>query len=110
MLLFLVLVGCCLLLLMVNPLTPAIYTLSLHDALPITRTTRELGARGRIQVGGEHRERFQRAVLREIELQRSGNLLHRLNLRVATNTGDGDTNVNSRTLVQIGRASCRERQ
>ena len=49
-----------------------------------------------VEVGGEHRERLQRAVLGEVELERAGDLLHRLDLRGAADAGDRDAHVDRR--------------
>ena len=46
-----------------------------------------------VEVGGELRERRHLAVLREVEAQRAGDLLHRLDLRVAADAADRDADV-----------------
>ena len=51
----------------------------------------------RVEVGAELRERLQLAVLRIRQLERAGDLLHRLDLRVAADTGYRDAGVDCRT-------------
>ena len=65
----------------------------------------ELLAGGRVEVGGEHRERLHRAELRQVDLQRAGHRLHGLGHRVATDARDRHTDVDRRALVgreQVG--------
>ena len=63
------------------------------------------GLRRGVQVGAEGGERLQLAVLRQVQPQRAGDLLHRLDLRGATDAGHRDADVDGRpdTLVeQVG--------
>ena len=79
--------------------------LRLLQQLGQTRTTVELCLRGRIQVGGEHGEGFQRAVAGKRDLQRAGDLLQCLRLGRATDSRHRDADVDGRTLTcveQIG--------
>ena len=62
----------------------------------------------RIQVGGEHREGGHRAVLRERELERTGDLLHRLGLGGTTDTGHGNTHVDGGTLIRVEQVGLQE--
>src|SRR5699024_1687153 len=55
----------------------------------------------RVEVGGEHREGLERAVLREVELESTGDLLHRLDLRVTADPGDRDTHVDGGADVGV---------
>src|SRR5690606_39460353 len=41
------------------------------------------------------------AELRELEAERAGDLLHRLDLRVAADAGDGDTDVDGRANTRV---------
>ena len=49
-----------------------------------------------VEVGGELREGRELAVLREVEAQLAGDLLHRLGLRVTADAGDRDADVDRR--------------
>ena len=49
--------------------------------------------RGLVEVGAELRERGELAVLREVELQRAGDLLHRLDLRRRADARDREAGV-----------------
>ncbi|KAB5588085.1 Acetylglutamate semialdehyde dehydrogenase [Ceratobasidium theobromae] len=69
----------------------------LHEPL----TAGELLTGGGVEVGGEHREGLHRAVLREGQLERSGDLLHGLDLGGATDSGDGDADVDGGALVGV---------
>ena len=60
-------------------------------------TPLELRLRHRVELGTERRERFELAELREVELQRSGDRLHRLDLRGTADSGDGDADVDRGT-------------
>ena len=53
----------------------------------------ELRLRHRVELGAERRERLELAELREVELQRAGHRLHRLDLRGATDAGHRDAHV-----------------
>src|SRR5690606_12770640 len=57
--------------------------------------------RGRIEIRTEFRERFQLTVLCLVELQRTGHLLHRLDLGVTTHARHGDTHVDSRPHTRV---------
>lgn len=73
----------------------------LYDARALFQTL--LGVR--VQVGAELRERLQLTELRVRQLERTGNLLHRLDLRVAADTGYRNTRVYRRTdtgVEQLG--------
>jgi hypothetical protein len=75
--------------------------LTLLEELDESGALRQLGARRRVQVGGEHRERLEGAVLREVELEAAGDRLHRLDLRGAADPGDRDTHVDGGTDVGV---------
>src|SRR6476619_3679386 len=75
--------------------------LRLLEQLDESRTTGELGSRGGVEVGGEHRERLHGTELREVELESTGDGLHRLDLRSTTDSGDRDTHVDGRTHVGV---------
>ena len=64
--------------------------------------------RRRVEVGREHRERLERAVLREVELQRAGDLLHRLDLRGTTDAGHRDADVDGGALVGVEQVRLQE--
>src|SRR6478736_2824310 len=66
-----------------------------HQAL----TAVELLARGRVEVRGEHREGLHGAELRQVDLERAGDGLHRLRHRRTTHARDRDTHVDGGTLV-----------
>lgn len=73
----------------------------LYDARALFQTL--LGVR--VQVGAELRERLQLTELRVRQLERTGNLLHRLDLRVAADAGYRNTRVYRRTdtgVEQLG--------
>lgn len=70
---------------------------------PLTALQLRLG--GRVQVGCKRRERFQFAVLRQVQTQRAGHLFHGLDLRRTAHAGHRHTDVDGRphTLVeQVG--------
>ena len=71
-------------------------------------TTVQLSLRSRIQIGSEHGEGFQRTVLRQRDLQRAGDLLQGLRLGSATDSGHGDADVHSRTLVRVEQVGLQE--
>src|SRR5665647_2062150 len=75
--------------------------LLLLEQLDEASTLGKLGPRGGVEVGGEHGERLHGAVLREVELESTGDALHRLDLRRPTDTGDRDTHVDSGTHVGV---------
>jgi hypothetical protein len=68
------------------------HVLALLQDLDEARAALELGA-GLVEVGGELREGRHGAVLREVEAERAGDLLHRLDLRVAADAADRDADV-----------------
>ena len=74
---------------------------ALLEQLDEASTLGELGPRGGVEVGGEHGEGLHRAELREVELQTTGDVLHGLDLRGATDSGDGDTHVDRGTHVGV---------
>ena len=61
-----------------------------------------------VKVGTEFWERFQLTVLRLIKFQCSGNFLHRLDLRVTTNTGYRNTYVDRRRTPALNRLVSRK--
>src|SRR5699024_10253109 len=67
------------------------------DAFALCQTRLGVG----VQIGTELRERLQLTVLRIRQLERTGYLLHRLDLCVTTNTGYRDTGVNRRTDAHV---------
>ena len=67
--------------------------LALLEELRQARTTGEQETRRGVEVGTELRERGDFTVLREVELERTGELLHDLRLCGGTDTGDGETDV-----------------
>ena len=82
--------------------------LRLLEQLGQVGTTVQLGLRSRIQIGSEHGEGFQGTVLGQGDLQRAGDLLQRLGLCRATNSGHGDADVDSRTLVRVEQVGLQE--
>ena len=76
----------------------------LHEALAAGQLTAGRG----IQVGGEHREGSHRAVLRERQLERTGDLLHGLGLSSTTNTRHRDAHVDGGTLVRVKQVGLQE--
>src|SRR6187200_2404062 len=75
--------------------------LALLEQLDEASALRELGSRRRVEVGGEHRERLEGAVLREVELESTGDGLHSLDLRGAADAGHRDTHVDGRADVGV---------
>src|SRR3989454_10042799 len=74
--------------------TPEIYTLSLHDALPIyALAARELHLGRPVEVAAELREGRQLTILSEVEPQLAGHLAHRLDLRRAAHPRDRQADV-----------------
>ncbi len=69
----------------------------LHEPL----AARERALRVGVEVGAELRERLQLAVLRQLELDLAGDLLHRRDLRVAADAGDGDADVDRRAHAGV---------
>ena len=82
--------------------------LRLPEQLGQARAAGELAAARGIQVGREHRERLERAVLGELELERSGDLLDRLDLGVTTDSGDRDADVDRGALVGVEQVGLQE--
>src|SRR5690606_35538800 len=76
--------------------------------LHVAATAFDRQLRGRIQVGTEFRKGFQLAELSLIELQRSGDLLHRFDLRRSTHTRYGDTNVDRRANTGVEEVGLQE--
>ena len=70
--------------------------LRLLEQLDQPLTTLELGLRRLVEVGAEGGERLQVAVLGEVEAKPAGDRLHRLDLRVTTDPGHRDTDVDGR--------------
>ena len=63
------------------------------EELGETSTAREEEARGGIEIGTELGEGRDFTVLSEVQLERTGELLHDLRLRGGADTGDGETDV-----------------
>ena len=82
--------------------------LRLAQQLGEARAAVELTTAGGVEVGGEQRERLERAVLRELELQRSGDLLDRLDLGVTTDARHRDADVDRGTLVGVEQVGLQE--
>ena len=61
----------------------------------------ELRLRHRVELGTERGERLELTELREVELQRSGDRLHRLDLRGATDAGHRDAHVDGRAHTRL---------
>ena len=76
-----------------------------HEAF----AARERALRVDVEVGAELREGLEVAVLRELELDASCDLLHRRELRVAADAGDGDPDIDRRPHARVRRASARGR-
>ena len=70
--------------------------LRLLEQLDQARAAGELRLRRGVEVGAEGRERLQLAVLREVEAQAAGHLLHRLELGRAADAGHRDADVDGR--------------
>ena len=79
------------------PLDGQRHVLALLEQLDQALAALELAARRGVEIARELRERRHLAVLREIQAQRAGDLLHRLDLRVAADAADGDADVDGRT-------------
>src|SRR5438067_1577983 len=77
------------------------YVLALFQKLGEARAAGERLLGGLVEVGAELRERRQLAVLRQLEAQAAGDLLHRLDLRVAADARDGDADVDGRALACV---------
>jgi len=75
--------------------------LALVERLDQALATRQRALRVRIQVGAELREGLEVAVLRELELEPAGNLLHRTDLRIAADARDGDADVDRRAHTRV---------
>ena len=69
------------------------HVLALLEELDQALAAVELRLRGLVEVGAELGEGRQLAVLREVEAQRAGDLLHRLDLRVAADARHRDADV-----------------
>ena len=77
----------------------------LLEQLDQPRAAVQLGAGGRVQVGGEGGERLQVAVLRQGQLEAAGDLPHGLDLGVAADPGDRLADVDGRAdtgVEQVG--------
>ena len=72
--------------------------LPLLEQLGHARAARQLLLGRLVEVGAELRERRQLAVLRELEAQLAGDLLHRRDLRGAADAADRDADVDGRAL------------
>lgn len=68
----------------------------LTEELSQTSTTRQQEASRRIKVRTELRESSNFTVLREVQLERTRELLHDLGLRRRADTGHGETDINGR--------------
>src|SRR5690606_10739667 len=68
----------------------------------------ELTARGGVEVGRERREGFEFAVLREVEADAAGDLLHRFRLRGTTDARDRDADVHGRTNTGVEQVGLKE--
>ena len=82
--------------------------LRLTQQLGQAGTAGQLSLGGVVQVGCEHRERFHRTVLCQLQLQGTGDLLHSLGLCGTTNAGHGDTDVHCRALVSVEQIGLQE--
>ncbi|OEI69570.1 acetylglutamate semialdehyde dehydrogenase [Curtobacterium sp. ER1/6] len=82
--------------------------LRLLEELGQAGTTVQLTTRRLVEVGREHRERLERAVLRQLELERAGDLLDRLDLGVTTDARHRDAHVDGRTLVRVEQVRLQE--
>jgi hypothetical protein len=82
--------------------------LALLQDLHVACTFVEYGFGSGIEVGTELGERLQFAVLRLVQLQRTGHFLHRLDLRVTTHTAYADTHVDSRTYTGVKEVALEE--
>ena len=63
--------------------------------------TLELGLGDGVELGAERGERLELTELGEVELQRAGHALHRLDLRRATHAGHRDAHVDGRTHTRL---------
>src|SRR6185437_8059181 len=68
----------------------------------------ELLLRSLVEIGAELGEGRERAILRQIETERTGDLLHRLGLRVAADAADGDADVDGGALAGVEQVSLEE--
>ena len=81
------------------------FVLALLENLNGAGAALELPLRGGIEIRRKRRKRFELAVLREVEAQSAGDLLHRLDLRRAADSRDGDADVDGGPLAseeQVG--------
>src|SRR5207237_10309850 len=77
------------------------HVLALLEDLGEAGAARERLLRRLVQVGPELRERRQLTILRQLEAQAAGDLLHALDLRVAADAGYGNAGVDGRALAGI---------
>src|SRR5699024_7564540 len=82
--------------------------LGLLEQLHQAGTAVQLLLRGRIQVGGEHREGLEVPELGEVDLQRARDRLHGLRLRGAADAGDRNADVDRRALVRVEQVRLQE--
>ena len=82
--------------------------LRLLDDLRQLLAAGQLVAGGLVQVGRELGERRQRAVLGEVQLERTGHLLHRLGLRGGTHARDRDADVQGGPLAGVEQVGLEE--
>ena len=84
------------------------HVLRLLDDLGQLLAAVELVAGGLVQVAGELREGRQRAVLREVQLERRGDALHRLGLGRGAHPGDRDADVHGGPLAGVEQVGLEE--
>ena len=82
--------------------------LRLLEQLDQPRAAVELRAGGRVQVGRERGERLQVAVLRQVEAQVARDRLHRLDLRVAADSGDRAAHVDGGPHARVEQVGLQE--
>ena len=75
--------------------------LRLNQQLRVFPSLVDRQGRHGVHIAAEFGERLQLAVLRLIDLQRTGHFLHRLDLGVTTHTRHGNTHVDGRTVALV---------
>ena len=82
--------------------------LRLHQKTRVLAPLVQHGGRHGVHVAAELGEGFQLAVLRLVDLQRTGHPLHRLDLGVAADARDGDAHVDGRAVALIEKVGIEE--
>src|SRR4249919_2009987 len=75
--------------------------LRLAEQLDQPAATIELATGCGVKVRGEHRKRLHVPILGELQLERAGDILHRLDLRGPTDTGHRDSHIDCWSLIGV---------